>query len=401
MIRNYFVSLGQGLISLFDVWLGTGSDQGNASRVPHQRSMFEANGLQWLFYTQYDTGGEPYTMGFISSANGQTWSSFTALTKPCHFADAGWSILYDGTYVHVLKTIEKGIPSVPLDLGVHRGLEYRRGQTNANGTITWSAVWQTVLATDKFVGDISVCITTDNKIVVGYNDGPFEGDATVIKNDNEDGTWSNQSGFPFQVTTFEDIGHAIVSPLISGGFYVAYYHWGPNDHRARGYFSTDGTASFTDDGEITDDNMELSMFVAPIEIADDGDGIVHLVYLSGSDDIKYKSRATNGTWSSEFVISATGSDKHTPEYSAPRLSFDELGNKYVVWSDAFRNKLMGKKFVSSWGGYITISSYDIIYEATPRTTLITIENFTATQFQWTDLLKSYQLIHGTVNLSNA
>ena len=117
------------------------------ARLNHQRQTFYAAGRYWAFYGIY-AGAAPYHLYFITSTDGDTWSAITDLTT-FPIADAQWSVIYDSTYVHIAKNIQSD--AAPL---FHNGATYRRGTPNSDGTITWDADWQTIIAAGTFVGDL-------------------------------------------------------------------------------------------------------------------------------------------------------------------------------------------------------------------------------------------------------
>ena len=98
-----------------------------ATRFSFQRKAFYANGRFWVFYS------DGTNMVYSTSTDGVTWTTPTAI----RYASYGYyfSVWFDGTYVHyaVARRIDG------------EGAFYRRGTPNADGSITWTTVEQTVL----------------------------------------------------------------------------------------------------------------------------------------------------------------------------------------------------------------------------------------------------------------
>ncbi|MDM7998687.1 MAG: hypothetical protein QUS33_01470 [Dehalococcoidia bacterium] len=93
-----------------------------ALSAPTQRKLFYAAGRFWVFYSD---GSD---LVFRSSPDGISWSAKSASLGALTSGD-GFSVHYDGTYVHYARTT--GANGAPL--------YYRRGVPNAGGSIVWSA----------------------------------------------------------------------------------------------------------------------------------------------------------------------------------------------------------------------------------------------------------------------
>lgn len=312
---------------------GVGTYKHTASRLPHQRSCFFAQGRYWLFYGYYWTRSNPYPLYYTSSSNGSSWATPTYLdTFP--YADAQWAVEYDESTgkVHVATNITTD------GSGRHLGLRYRRGTLNSNGTITWDATWQTVLSSANQVGDWSLQVATDGRVWVGYcDDGAADaakGNAKAIKNANTDGTWSTASGFPVTVRAgVSNDAFVILAPLAYGTMHATCYEWNTDAAASCYIIAADGTV--TGDGVATSSSIEADSGTAAkvgrIETASLRDGDVHLVYQDSSRNIKYRKCAV-GTWGSEVTLS--DNMRVTAAISSPRLSFGDGGKIYVTWSTA-------------------------------------------------------------------
>lgn len=315
---------------------GAGTYQHSASRLPHQRSNFYAAGRWWQFWGDQSGGGTgPFNLKYRSSTDlGVTWSSDTTLTT-FPVADAQWNLSYDRNTgkLHVCKNTQT-------DLGVlfHDGMEYRRGTPASDGTITWDAAWQTVIATGNNVGDHCMVIDSTGQPWIGYCDNssgsPTLGNAKCVKNSATDGTWTTASGFPATVKAgVADDAFVILTPLASGAMHGTVYEWA-TDAAAKGY-TISSAGSVTSEGDITSQSVEAdagsAAKVGRIESASrDTSGIVHIVYTrSGGADIRYRKRSAAGSYGTEIILASGKSDAII---SSPRLSFHGSQDIIVTWT---------------------------------------------------------------------
>lgn len=230
--------------------------------------------------------------------------------------------------LHVGKNTQTG--AIP-----HDGLQYRRGTPETDGTITWDAVFQTVIATGNNVGDFCLVTDTDGKAWFGYGDNyadsATKGNAKCIKNSATDGTWSTAAGFPATIRAgVSEDAFAVLAPLAAGAMHATTYEWNTNAV-ANGYtVATDGTV--TSEGAITDQAIEsdgVGAAVGRIETAA-RDGVVHMAYTkAGGDEIRYRRRSAAGSWGTETLLASGKSDI---VISSPRISFDGAAGAIIMWS---------------------------------------------------------------------
>ena len=295
------------------------------SRLSHQRQCFYAAGLYWLFYTfqSFSPPAAPWRLYFATSADGYRWSTNTNLTT-VPSADAHWQLCYDAANnkVHVIKAIQEA----PI---YHDGALYRRGTPNVDGTITWDADWQTAIALGTRAGDMNLAVGTDGHAWIGYSDASEL--PTITKNGNTDGTWSTEAGFPVVLFGTPQRG-CIVSPLAAGGVHATVYRYN-GDGVALGYYSSDGSLPFTDEGAITVSSVQgidgVTPMVGSIE-AESSSGVVHLAYQTDDQRIVYRRRNADGTFEDEIELS--DNSRVAAAISSPRVSFGAAGQIYVIWS---------------------------------------------------------------------
>jgi hypothetical protein len=375
-----------------NVTTGLGSDADNAARVPAgQRQAFYANDRYWLFYGVY-SGSAPYNLNFISSIDGNIWADPTNLgTFPV--ADAQWNIAFDGTYVHIVKNIQSAVPGI-----FHDGLLYRVGEPESDGTITWLADWQTVIATGTFVGDHSLSVDTNGHAWFAYgnagsNTNPVQGDVVVLKNANTDGTWSNASGFPVTVTSNNDGRFGTLCALNDGGMYLVARKW-EADTPALGFVST-GNSTFTAEGSITVGNVQGPTSggerIGMIDVAS-YNGSVHFVYQSDFQKIIYGKRNADGSFENEVEVGTA----NTFDTDFPRVSFSSKGTVFILWPDTANERVLFARLKS--GNWSTV--YILFSEVMPtiRGHLMPAILANGNYLQIVSLTADNILIHRLVNL---
>jgi len=274
-----------------------------------QRKGFFANGRFWVFYV------EGSNMVYRTSTDGVTWSSSNTI-KSTNCGDE-FSIWFNGTYVHYAHT--------PPASG--SGLFYRRGTPNSNGTITWSANEQTVIAGVSGVTLYYPFVSVDssNYPWIAYN--RLESGTRypyITKSSTNDGTWSTPSGFPYQLSTTA-AGNWVgsVVPLTNQKVYAVYAY-----SYTSGYGKLwNGTSWGNEEASMSD--IEDSRWHSVVSIDDD----VHLVFRHDvSYDLIYRWRnGTSGTWNNEETVQElTGA-----QVSPPVLSKDlSTNNLYMFWMGA-------------------------------------------------------------------
>ncbi len=330
-----------------DTVISTYVDSGGEAfpvRVPHQRQCFYAAGLYWMFFCMYNSGID---LRHTSTADGKIWGPTLSIGS-VPIADAGWDVHYDpsANVVHVVKPIQTG------GIIFQDGLYYRRGTTNANGTIAWDADWQTAIAVGQPCGDGKLIVGTDGAVWFGQSNL----DAYIHKNTAVDGTWSEPAGFPVQLTATGDLRVPIVAPLAAGGVYAVVYQYG-TETQALGYYS-DGSSTFNADGAITVSNVEVTSVGSAVSCIDAGglgDGVVHICYITSAGAVMYRQRSALGIWAAEVTLS--DNSRVTAAESSPRISFGAAGEIYVTWSDSANDCIWLAKYNgAAWASPVQIVS---------------------------------------------
>lgn len=314
------------------------------SRVAHQHNSFVAQGLFWTFYSTIDAASGPFDFFYVAIDPVSTTLSTAVNIGTIPAYDAQFDIAYDSTNnrIHVVRNIQTGAI-------IHDGLEYRMGTPNSDGTITWAAAWQTVIATGNFVGDMHLSTDSNGNAWMCFgNNNNGAGDVIGYKNNNTDGTWSTASGFPITIsvhTTNDRFG--MLMPLRDGNMYAIVYAWA-TDVNARGYHITPtGTVHF--EGFISDNVVEADGINSPgaqvgrID-ANSRNGVVHFAYTEGaagsSPRVIYRrrggpvQRTTNNindlyAFGSEIVLASGSADDVV---ASPRVMLDGTQTVLIAWT---------------------------------------------------------------------
>ena len=297
---------------------GTG---GQSVAWPQQRSSFYAAGLHWVFY-QTNVSSKEH---FITSANGVTWSNDTVLADSAGGVD--FSVYFDGTYVHYVR--------------YRSGINYRRGLPNADGTITWSATEQAVVAgTTLFYGDITVDST--GHVYISYSDNVDS--IVVIRNDNTDGTWAMTVGYPQLLYTYTPASGNGASSLVSDSLGNVYAVNLLDDGTLQGTLYTGsswGSPEAIDTGAVT-----------VWGITQNG-SVIDLVYRRSGTGVVLRERSA-GVWSDEVNLSSP----HSISTFATVTTLTTSGDLIVFISDYFSSIIYYKQRISgTWdAAWTTLSN---------------------------------------------
>jgi len=268
---------------------------------PFQRKSFYANGRFWAFYS------DGTNIVYSTSTDGSTWSSATTVRA----ATVGYlfSVWFDGTYLHYAYAN-------------YSPIYYRRGTPNSDGTITWSAVEQTVSTTYNKPFYLMVSVDSNGYVWIGY----MEYDGTyyypyVIKSGNNDGTWgTTPSGFPYQLsTTASTYWKVSIVPLTAGKMLALYTVDSGNIWAKRWDGSVWGVEVATASA------IRWSQYHSAVAQGDD----VHLTFLknAGYDILYVKYVYASNSFGTETTLQAGATAD-----SAPVLSIDTATNDLYVFA---------------------------------------------------------------------
>lgn len=329
-----------------------GSSGQASCRVPHQRKLFYAQGMWWVFYSAMNGETRPWNIYYATSATGSTWSSPTLFTNTYN-VDASWCLKYDSSgKMHFIRTLTNS--------PTYGGLVYRRGNPQANGTITWDADWQTVSATANIISDPSIEVDASGSVWIAHANALSGGDCVVQKNGATDGTWSSAAGFPVTVTSSADNRYGVLAAL-TNGMEVVVYRFGSTINAASGYCFTNGDNTVSAEGDVTlaAVNAETTSRAGVGRISCCGsNGTVWLVYQDAAHNILVKSRDPSGTWSAETTL-ASGADTE----SSPQIAFNG-GEMVVAWGHIPNAQARWCYYNGSWSAVQTycVGSLESSYE---------------------------------------
>lgn len=282
-------------------------------RFHYQRKLFFAATRFWLFYFNGTN------LVYETSLDGFTWSGATTIAA----ADGGQrlSVHFDGTYVHYAR--EYG-----------GDLMYRRGTPNSDGTITWSAAEQTAFDADTTYGCYGPYVAVDSdgypwigfmrRTVATSEDYPF-----VTKSSKNDGTWTTDAGFPYQLSTTDGaFNWRVVILALTGGKMYALYCMGNETMLGQEYDGGWGAEE-----SVTTSKVRFGHHSAVAE--DDDVHVVFSKYIPAPDrrDIRYVKRDSVTGWGSEVVLL----DEDPNDIVTPNITIYEVAEEatrlYVFWLD--------------------------------------------------------------------
>ena len=278
------------------------STTSDATWLPFQRKTFYANGRFWVFYN------DGTNMVYCTSTDGSTWSSAITVRAATHGSQ--FSVWFDGTYLHYAYAYASKI-------------YYRRGTPNSDGSITWSAVEQTVATTYNYAVAPMVSVDSNGYVWIGYKeyDTSYNYYPWVIKSGNNDGTWGTTPfGFPYKLSTTTVNGWMVsVVPLTSGKM-LAVYAYDSATVKAKKW---DGSAWGSE--VATTSAIYHGHYHSAVAQGDD----VHLVFLkdTGYDILYVKYTYSSNSFGTETTLQAGATTT-----SAPVLSIDTATNDLYVFA---------------------------------------------------------------------
>jgi hypothetical protein len=264
----------------------------------YQRKLFYAKGLFWLFYETENNSR------FRTSSNGIDWSDATLINPVWSLAAESFSVVYDGEdYMHI--ACAQGTQ-----------IYYRRGKLGSDGTITWDE-WQ----------NAGLSVSYRPTITLDSNGYPWIGAAykidTVLypyitKSSTKDGTWTTDSGFPYELSSILTGDNTYVIPVaLTGGKVYAIYSSG---YLAKVYGKLyDGAWGAEEEASSSTTGKDITATSYIDE--------VHVAFTSSTYKLCYIERDSAGSWSGEKEL-----------YSADETFYGSIcvdvdnGDLYVFWA---------------------------------------------------------------------
>ena len=281
---------------------------------------------------------------FESTVDPANWAGATTSIVACGDGDQ-LSIWFDGTYVHYVRYYSFD-------------LFYRRGEPQAGGTITWSAVEQVLYngnGTDYYA---QPCIAVDSDgyawIGANYYDGsdytPY-----AIKNANNNGTWALD--FATELDATSNISWRVAPiPLTSAKVYLIYCT--PSNPPLGKLYNAGWGGEESDLADFIIANAYAFCAVA------NGDN-VHFVYIRhvGDRSIRHNERVWGVGWNENDVLVQSSVANGT----GPTLSIDTAtGRLYCFWTATSTDHVYYKRYTGVWGSlvdWIDESTDEIVFAA--------------------------------------
>jgi type II secretory pathway pseudopilin PulG len=275
----------------------------------YQRKSFYANGRYWIFYCDNNN------FKYASSPDGINWS-FQDIGL-CFLGEGfNTSVFFDGNYVHYARAY----------LGFSCELYYRRGIPENDGTITWSASEQMVYDGSTFnrYETPNIAVDTNGYAWIGtkhYSSNlPY-----VFKNANNNGTWSTDVGFPYQLSSSLSLARPIIVPLTNGKMYAVYAN---NSAPPRGQL-WNGSSWESEETNIADYVAEgPTNRCFAITATNNGDDIYFAYLRESTSQIRFNKRDYNTGWQIDELI-----QDNVETDTFPVISINAGSNEtYVFWA---------------------------------------------------------------------
>jgi len=274
----------------------------------YQRKNFYANGRYWVFYSD---GTDGYCK---SSTDGDTWTSAQAI-KTGIDRSTRFSIHFDGTYFHYVTAME----------AYNQPLTYRMGTPGANGTITWAAAEQTILAANATLEYRKPTVTTDGDgypwVACDYVGGGNI-HAYVLESTTKDGTWTTAGDSPHDLLVDNGCKATSLIPVASDDIYAFYV-----DISKKLYCNKWNGAAWEGQESVSVTAMLAESYYSAI--LNDHSNVIDVVWESVSPyKTHFRERSLTGTWGdTETLVEESA-------YIDPTLSLiDNDGNLALFYAD--------------------------------------------------------------------
>jgi hypothetical protein len=299
-----------------------------ATRVPFQEKAFYVEGRYWAFFSD---GTNIY---FKSSTDNETWEEPTLIG-----AGSGYEFTscFDGTYVHYFRCLQS----------ISQTGYYRRGAPQSDGSITWSAVEQSAASSDgsHTIGDPDIIVDSNGYAWISY---PYSAsdystsEAHVVKNANNDGTWSEDFDTTMKSVSAGNEFIPIQLVALTSGKVYAVYHVSAlspatGDTILLGQLYNSGWGS---EENVTSHYLSENDFDQWVTIAD-GDDVMVAFLAETSDNLESVIRTYGVGWGSEETIDTSVDDDTTPF-----LAKDD-SNIYCFW--IVTDSVYVSKYDGGWG----------------------------------------------------
>ena len=275
---------------------------------PISSHTFYAEGRYWAFYTKDVSPTEIY---YRTSTDGSSWAAEQAVgIVGGDDVYRDWGVWLRGDYFHITYA----------DSVVVR---YRRGEPQADGSIVWSAAWQTAYTPGSgVVAGPGVAVDTAGYPFIVYRAVPSTTTKTyVIKSSANDGTWSTAGGYPLELGDSSSCNHwASVTAYPNSNKIYALRH----DEQTYSYMKVlkgwyYNGSTWGGSAEIIDAGDGYTITNSFNAVADEDDN-VYIVWSRSTGGTFLRIRYADGSFSDTISIAATGYQ--------PCVSYN-TGNGYI------------------------------------------------------------------------
>ena len=230
-------------------------------------------------------------------------------------------------------------------MGSNFSVYYRRGQIEANHSITWHAVWQSVHLEGASERAYPEGIVTDSQNVtyMAVENCTGEGASTdnltmwLYKNSATDGTWSTASGFPLNITSHDTSAWECIMMVHNNDTVVVVMTGGDLNQDTESSFTSyveawycNGTAVWYENASDT-----ATCWRDCSGALIDNAGRIHIVYRDAAGQIKYVYKTSLGVWQTGQLVwdRDMGPIAQSSRNTIPQLTYDAANERlFCSWN---------------------------------------------------------------------
>ncbi|MBV6343220.1 hypothetical protein HWQ67_16695, partial [Candidatus Magnetobacterium casensis] len=254
-----------------------------------KRSSFFYNDLYWAFYMK-PVATDAHNIFYQTSSDGASWSGENTIASAGETTNNGFSVWQQGSSLHIAYGAANS--------GTNDYIYYRHGTPEGNGTITWTTAWQVAvdLGVRNAESETSIAVDSSGYPFIAYGSSQSTTDYTsMTKSSTNNGTWTTAGGYPSDVD-WTTTGHR-QSMTAYQTDQKMYLLWNLGYLQGK-YYSGGWEAPVALDATGT-----VNYFSA----AADPDDNLYIAYARASGSVRLIVRYADGTWSSNYEITASGS----------------------------------------------------------------------------------------------
>jgi hypothetical protein len=305
------------------------------------RSNFYSATRYWQFHNRSGT------VYYISSTDNSTWTAGTSIGAATY--ESSWATWFDGTYVHYCRWVSGHI-------------YYRRGTPVSDGSMTWSAAEQDIVSSDTIDWFMSITVDTGGHAWIGAQRQASGVNSPVVwRNADTDGTWTNDTGFPYALHSASAVDWSPCPMCLSNGdVYVAYYGATADSTGTLGKLWNSTTSTWGSEETVsattTDSPWGNSVYG---KFTTNGKDCA-IVFLTNPGAYSYRIlKRIGSTWSADTLVNS-GLDY----LDQPTVTMDAVGNIYVFYTKGSPGLVIYMKYyyAGAWSTEATIWTGDYTFE---------------------------------------